>query len=195
MLKLPRILLGLAALAAAFAIPPAPADAARVLYCAPSRAGVAAGPARWTAPTSGTSYSLNARGCAALAATDIADAVAAGFVQPGGLQSVTRTNITTSASGNDLILPAGATIIRIVAAEVSGAAVTGNLEIGTTNGGSEVCCASAQGFQAGLVSPSVSDAQLKKNAFSDTGPTTLYVDTSGAFGSGALAVTIFYALY
>jgi hypothetical protein len=171
-----------------------PATADNYRLCAPIRAGAAAGPARVTAATSGTTYSTDGRGCVLVDDGDLGDFQALGYRIESPHGSVVRSGITTSASGNTLVVPAGAAITRIVVEETSGTALGGNLEIGTANGGTEVCCVGAQGVQALSVS-SISDAQLKRNVFSSTAPTTLYVDTSGTFSTGAFSVTIIYAYY
>jgi len=170
-----------------------PADAASLQMCAPSRAGAALGPARWVAPTSGTTYGLNARGCALISSTDNGDAVAAGFVLDAPHGSVVRSGITTSASGNTLVIPAGAVPVGGIVQETSGGTVSGNLKLGTTNGGTQM-------FNGTMTIPAstakiLSQAHFAITNYTPSSPTTIYVDTTGQFGTGAVSVTIFYAYY
>lgn len=172
----------------------APAFAASQYMCAPGRDGVAGGPGRWTAPTSGTIYGLNARGCAVIGSADIGDATAANFIVWAPYQSVVRTGVTSSASNNSVVIPAGAFIQDIIVQETSGSAVTGGVKIGSTNGGTDVV--SVLQMPASTVTMTSGTTLLKK-VFSSTAPTTLYVDAVGNYNliNSSINFTVVYGFF
>lgn len=172
-----------------------PVEASTVQMCAPLRTGAGAGPARWTAAGSSTTYSLNARGCAGIAAADLGDARAAGFTLGSPYGVVVKTGISsTDGTTNTVTIPASTFIQRIIVRETSGATPTGMIKIGTSSTGSQVCCTSNQ--QPLLNTTRViTDGDLKLTVFSATAPQTLYFDLTAGFNSSSLDFTVIYGYF
>lgn len=179
-----------AALLAATALLPAtkPADAAVINMCQSQSAGTAPGPARWTARGSGTSYTLNNRGCALINVTDVPEAVSAGFTQQTGIFVAAVKGIT--AANSQIVLPAGTYIDRIVVQETSGASITGGLKFGTSSGGTQIVSAAICGASCLVWVP---DASISTRIFSTQ--TQVFIDAVSSWNSAAANVTIFYGYY
>ncbi len=182
-------------LAALLALPLAvpisqPADAAQQYWCRSAAAGAAAGPGRWTAPASGTTYSLNNAGCAFLAPADVPDGQAAGFNVRSQIFAAVANRFVAATS---ITIPGGTYIDRIIVQETSGGAITGGLKIGTTSGGTEVmsgfvCAASCLTWAP--------DASISTRIFAATTPVTLFMGAGTNFNSGPqITVTVMYAYW
>ena len=94
-------------------------------------------------------------------------------------------NTLNVAANSTSIIPAGYSILQVIVREKSGAAITGGLKIGTTNGGVDVCVAlvvTANSIQA------ISDSQLLKSVFSATVDTTLYIQAVVAWNTANIDV-------
>lgn len=190
MIRLSRFLIG-ALLAGALLIPAAPAEAASAVMCRPAAVAAAAGPARWTAPGSSTSYTLDAAGCAVIAAADLTDAAAGGFTQSGRVRALVKTAITAQ-DFTSLVLPASTYIHQIIVRNTTANAVTGGIKIGTTAGGTDVVAALTCG--ANCLTP-VADAALLKRVFSVTATQTLSIDAVTAWNSASVEVTVLYSYF
>lgn len=189
MTRLSRLLLAAALLAPLAFLAPA-ADAAQVNACRAAAAGNAPGPGRWTAPASGTTYSLGTGGCALLSPADLADALADGFAVRSQLFAAVAYRFTAATS---IVVPAGTYIDRVIIQETSGGAVTGGLKIGTTSGGTEVassitCAASCLTW--------VPDVSLSTRIFAASAPQTLFMGAVTNFNSGPqITVTVMYGYW
>jgi hypothetical protein len=157
--------------------------------CRGNAASTAQGPARWTAPGSGTAYSLDNFGCAPIALADISDAQAGGLVQAGPHRSIIyNTGVVTGTT--DIIVgnvPANMHIREIIVSNSVAAAVTGGIDIGTTANGADVVSALAVG-SSGLVF--TADAALLKRVFSTTVATPIHFAAHTAWNSTNCTITI-----
>lgn len=178
-----------AALALAALYDPTPAEAYTVRVCAPARPGVALGPARVTAPTSGTAYSTDARGCALISATDVADFRAMGYLLESPYQTVVAKGLTAAST---VVLPPSTFIQQIIVEEDSGGTMTGGIRIGTQANGTEVMLATAVAANS---LATVEDTSMGTRAFSRTLPQTLHISSSGSFGYGQVNVTVVYGFF
>lgn len=187
-----HLILGAAALAAAFAIIlPEPAEANSTVLCSPAR-----GARRLVNPNTSNIYNLNAQGCAAFLLADVGWAQADGFtVGPNLFTSVTTdiTANTTATNGKSPILPANAYIHNIIVVEKSGGAVTGGLDIGTTASGTDVVAAKT--VNASSVN-FIADSALSKRVFSTTATQQIFFTCHTNCTAGpSLDVTIIYSLF
>lgn len=185
-----KLLLAAACAISLLAVAPVvPTQAAQLSMCSPTASGTSPGPRRFTAPGSGTVYSLDNRGCTRSSIADLPDFQAAGFVPQTNLRSTAATFL----AAGTMILPAGVYIDRIVLQETSGATVTGGVKIGTTAGGTEVV--------AGMGCTStclawIPDASISTRIFANTAPTTLFIGSVGTFPVGpSLNVTVVFGFY
>lgn len=193
MTRFPRILsaslIGAAALLAAPLAGLAPADAASVRMCGAQRAGVASGPSRFTA-SSGTVYSVDARGCALVAPTDLGDFRAAGYIPQSSCSQVATTSFDSTP--HNLTVPAAAVITSVVAQ--SSTPARQHVKIGTTSGAADVVNELIV-YSGGI--NDTSPASLVKRSFSSTAPQTLFLDllNAGLFQGAGPKVTIFYCQF
>ncbi len=181
-------LLAAALLALALFTPIAPADAAQVAVCRGAAAGASPGPGRWTAPASGTSYTIDNIGCTRVNFADVADATAAGFT----LRSQLFAAIVRLSAAGTLVLPAGVYIDRIVIQEDSGSSVTGGLKVGTTSGGTQVAAAL---ICASSCLTWVADASISTRIFASTATQTLFIDAVSSWNSARVITTVIYGYY
>lgn len=188
MIRTSRLLIAAALLCVLFA--PAPAEAASAVMCRGAASGASAGPARWTA-ASGTTYTIDAMGCAVIGAADISDASANGFSQSTGLRALVKTGITAQ-DFTSLVVPAQAYVHQIVVRNTTANAVTGGVKVGTTAGGVDVVAALTCGANCFTF---VADAALLKRVFSVTAPTPLSIDAVTSFNSASLDVTVLYSYF
>jgi hypothetical protein len=165
----------------------APAHAYSLYLCSQLRSGSA--PAtRWTAPASGTSYNLDARGCGLISAADLGDANASGFVAQSPARSVVAKGMSSGTT--QVTIPAGVQIDRILIEEDSGGTVVG-LRIGTAANATNILSASV--VPANSVT-STDSTSIGLRHFPRSGPTTAYI-TAGTWASSQINVTIFYQYY
>lgn len=193
MIRLSRLLLAAAALLAAVFVS-APADAAVVVMCRAAASGAAPGPARWTAPGSGTAYSLDNMGCGLIALADITDAQAGGFTQVGTVRAIVfNTGVATGTTdfvvGN---LPASTYVNNIIVSNSVAAAVTGGISFGTTANGTEVVTALTCGASCYTF---IADSALTKRVFSLTAPTPIHAAAVTAWNSANVTITILYSFH
>lgn len=182
-------LLAAALLALALFTPVTPADAAQIALCRGAAAGASPGPGRWTAPASGTTYTVNNIGCVLISPVDLGDALAGGFTLRAQIFAVVA-NAISAAAANAVTLPGGTYIDRIIIQETSGASITGGIKIGTTSGGTQV--AAALICASGCLTW-VPDASISTRIFSANTP--LFIDAVSAFNSGRVNITIMYGYY
>ncbi len=168
--------------------PAAPAEAAQVAVCRGAAAGTAPGPGRWTAPASGTTYTIDPVGCTFVNFADVADALATGFTRRSQLFAAI---VRLSAAGT-LVLPAGVYIDRIVIQEDSGSSVTGGLKVGTSSGGTQVASAL---ICASSCLTWVADASISTRIFASTAPQTLFIDAVSSWNSARVITTVVYGYY
>jgi hypothetical protein len=180
----------LALLALPLLAPVTPADAAQIGMCRAAAAGAVAGPGRWTAAASNTTYTVNNGGCILISPADLGDAQADGFLLRSQLFNAVAYRFTAATS---IVIPAGTYIDRVIIQETSGGAVTGGLKIGTTSGGTDVaasitCAASCLTW--------VPDVSLSTRIFASTAPQTLFMGAVTNFNSGPqITVTVVYGLW
>lgn len=188
--------LSVAALAVTALLLPAapPAEAAVVVMCRAAAAGTTAGPARWTAPGSGTVYNLDNQGCATIALADLADAAAGGLVQHGALRAIVyNTGVATSTTNHVVgTLPASAVIVGVVISNSTANAVTGGIAFGTAASGTQIITAQACAANC-LVA--VADSALTLRAFSTTAPQTINAAAVTAWNSANITITILYGFF
>lgn len=193
-----RILSGLLGtlFVAALSLASIPAEAASAWLCQPG-----AGSSRTIGGTgsnvpSGTLYTTNGRGCALIAAGDVAYFASQGWSQNQELASVFATNLyATTGQDSSIVLPTATYIAQVVIREKSGGAMTGaGLRIGTTSGGSDVIAGAAVGASALVTVPDVS---MLKRAFSATAAQQLFIShvAAGGFASSQVDVTVVYGYF
>jgi len=187
-------LLAAALLALGLMALPAPSFAAQQYMCRPAAPGTAAGPARWTAPGSGTVYNLDLAGCANIAAADFADAAAGGLVQVGFLRTLVYTTgvLTGTTDVVPFSLPAGAYIQQIIYANTTANAITGGITVGTTANGTDVATATTCGANC---LAAATDAQLAKRALSATDATPLHFAAATAWNNANVTITLIYGFF
>lgn len=180
--------LACAALACAALALAQPAHAAGQLMCQGTAPATASGPSRWVAAASGAAYTLDNRGCAVIAQTDIGDAGASGLVQTGSQRSIIfSTGVlsgTTSVAGPNI--PAGMYLREVIVDNTTANAVTGGIDIGKTSGAADIvsaltCAASCLTF--------VADSALLLRVFSKTVPQATFVTGHTAGNSANLTIT------
>lgn len=178
----------LAALVGSLPLLSTPAEAYSLYLCQPVRASAASGPGRWTAGTSGTSYTLNGRGCALISQADFGDANAAGFIIESPSRSVIAKGLSSGTT--QVTIPAGVAIERIVVEEDSGGTIVG-LRIGTAENATNILLATV--VPANSVA-STDSTSIGLRHFPRSGPTQAYI-TAGTWASSRINVTIFYTYY
>lgn len=181
----------LVAISLAFSLP---AVAASVSICAPEQAGAVSGNRQVKAATSGTLYSLNNRGCALIAATDLADFQSLGFTANAGLSPIVAVTGVLSGTTSVQIatLPIGAYIAHILIENSTANAVTGGIDIGKTSGAADIV--SAKTCAANCLTHVVDSAVLLRN-FSTTVAQAIWLTGHTAGNSANLNVTIIYGFF
>jgi len=171
-----------------------PASASQVRVCASGNSGVALGPAQVKAVTSGNLYSLNGRGCAVIASSDLGDFQAMGFTSNGELQSlVVSTGVLTSTTSVQVAtLPASTFIQDILIDNTTANAVTGGIDIGKTSGAADIV--SAKTCAANCLSHVVDSAVLLR-MFSKTAAQPIWVTGHTDGNSANLNITIIYGYF
>lgn len=187
------LLLGALALAA-LPFGSVPADAGVVVMCRAAAVATAAGPGRWTAPASGTSYTLDGQGCALIALADIGDAQAGGLTQSGPLRAIVyNTGVATGTTNHVVgVLPANAYIHNIIVFNSTANAVTGGIAFGTAASGTQIVTALA--CAANCLVP-VADSALTLRVFSTTATTTVNAAAVTAWNSANVTITVLYSFF
>lgn len=186
--------LALIALALAGLLSLNPASASSIRVCAPSSAGAALGPAQVKAPTSGTQYGLNARGCVLIASSDLSDFQSMGYTSNGELQSMVVSTgvLTTTTSVQVASLPASAYIASIIIENTTTNAVTGAIDIGKTTGAADIV--SAKVCAASCLT-TVLDSAILLRVFSKTAAQPIWVTGHTDGNSANLTLTIIYGFF
>ncbi|MEO6381976.1 MAG: hypothetical protein ABIO35_08260 [Nitrobacter sp.] len=186
------LLAGALAFSIAASFAPQSAEAAFVRVCAADRAGAALGPRQITAP-SGTSYSLDGRGCTLAANADALGLQSMlGFSIDPGVAFVTAASTSTAFS--PMRVPAGAYLDSITVQEVSGGGIVGGLKFGTAAGGTQIATWGL-GTLIGASYNHVPDVSMLKRAFSSTAPTDIHFDAVGNWSGAAVNITIHYSYF
>lgn len=92
----------------------------------------------------------------------------------------------TAAADTSIYIPAGYFIQNILVEETTNHAITGGLDVGTTDGGQEVIAAMTVGGNSKL---SVADTALLKRYLSRTVDTLIYLVAHTAWNSASIDVT------
>lgn len=191
------ILAAFAAIALASVSLPTPSLANSVVLCSPATAG-SGGARQVTNPgTSGGTYSLNSRGCAAIseANSDAAYFRAQGFVPgPNLFSTVQVSGVLSSTTSVQLpfSLPASAVIQGIVIENTTTNAVTGGIDIGKTTGAADIV--SAKVCAASCLT-TVLDSAILLRVFSTSAQQAIFVTGHTDGNSANLRLTIFYSYF
>lgn len=193
MKALRNLILGAAALIAAFAAVPE-AFAAQQMLCAPDAVATATGGRRVVNPTTNGTYALNSAGCALIAQADIGYFLTQGY-SPGSSEAtiIYTTGVATGTTDFTIgSVPAGFYIAEIVYSNAVAAAVTGGISIGTTANGTDVVAAQAVGSAALTFTP---NASILKQVFSTTVATPLHAAAVTAWNSTNVTITVKMAAF
>lgn len=171
-----------------------PADASTINVCAPSAPGAALGPAQVKAPTSGTQYSINSRGCVNIALTDLGDFQSMGYTTNAGLSAlIVNTGVLSSTTSVQLgTLPASTYISAILIENTTANAITGGIDIGKTTGAADIV--SAKACAANCLTSVLDSAILLRN-FSTTAAQAIWLTGHTSGNSANLNVTIIYGYF
>lgn len=170
-----------------------PAFANNVVLCAPFAAGGANGSRQVTNPNTTTSYTLDGRGCGRFGTADVGYFQGLGYTGVGQLRSVITTGIANNFTA---VIPAGAYISDIIFQELSGAAVTGGMFVGSAATTSDVVSTSVALSASGY--GIATNAGTAKRVFSNTAPQTLYFGAFGATGNfnyAQVRATVVYGFF
>ena len=151
---------------------------------------------------SGTLYTMNSEGCAAVSNQDVGYFRSQGWYPGPNLFSVSLVGITAQTTAAQApILPAGSYIVGLVIQETAAQAVTGGLDIGIA-GSSDATIASAVTCAAScLVHVADSAILVRTVGASTTGTGTpkafpIYINAHTNWSDGATVnLTVFYSLY
>jgi hypothetical protein len=190
MTRLFRFLIAATAVLTA-AMLPLPAEAASVVMCRAAASNASAGPSRWTAPGSGTTYSLDNQGCTVVGIADLTDAAAGGFTQSGPVRAFMANTGVWTGTTNILVgnLPASAGIVGIFMTNSTANAVTGGVSIGSTANGTDIVAATA------CAANCVANSTLVKTGFSLTAPTTINAAPVTAGNNANVTITVLYSYF
>lgn len=200
-----RINFGFLIAAALLTFAPAPAFAAAsvakslVEMCAGSSVATARGPRQVTNPSTTTTYTLGANGCALMSRADQAYFASQGYYQGAGAGTIYTGPFTAqSTAANSPVLPANAYIEAIIVQETTGNALTGGLDVGVA-GSSDATIVSGYAIGANAVI-NIPAASILKNVFPTSGTggpaaQQIYFNAHTSWNSGSIVVTILYRYY
>jgi hypothetical protein len=147
---------------------------------------------------SGTVYTLNSQGCAAILLADVGYMRSLGFGIGANLFSIQSTGALTSASTATTVLigtlPAGTYISAIMLNEIAGAAITGGVDIGDAASGTQFV--SAQALSAnGLIM--VADSAITRVVGSTGTPVArpVYATCHTSCNAGSVTITVLYSYF
>jgi hypothetical protein len=162
--------------------------------CRAGAPGTAAGPGRWVAPGSGTTYNVDVNGCILSGIADLGDASSNGFAQEGNQRAfIYNTGVATGTTDFTIgSVPPSAAITGVFFSNSVAAAVTGGISIGTTANGTDVVAAQACGSTCLTFT---TDALTLKRVFSLTAATPLHAAAVTAWNSTNVTITVLYSYF
>lgn len=103
-----------------------------------------------------------------------------------------KAKIKAQTANFTLLLPANQFIQYIIFIETAGNAVTGGIDIGTTNGGTQVASAVTVGANSLVVIPETGTGSIVKRGFSTSAATTIYFNAHTSWNNASVDCQIVY---